>query len=116
MAGMISRFAGITSTLLPSEYALTMRSLAAFLRLERSDLLRFLLIFFRLFSLSISITPFAELNTLLNIDSNAIENADIAAERKNNTADIVADKSTVKNMYNYLCRPTVAEPFICLRF
>ena len=115
MAGMISRFAGITSTLLPSEYALTMRSLAAFLRLERSDLLRFLLIFFRLFSLSISITPFAELNTLLNIDSNAIENADIAAERKNNTADIVEDKPKAHEPPKMDKKPSILEQIKALK-
>ena len=57
----------------------------------------------------------AELNTLLNIDSNAIQNADIAAERKNNTADIVEDKPKAHEPPKTDKKPSILEQIKALK-
>jgi len=56
-----------------------------------------------------------ELNTLLNIDGNAVENADIAAERKNNTADIVEDKPKVNEPSKMDKKPSILEQIKTLK-
>lgn len=57
----------------------------------------------------------AELNTLLNIDGNAVENADIAAERKNNTADIVEDKPKAHEPPKTDKKPSILEQIKALK-